>query len=720
MEIHPLATEVVKSVCGLCAGNCGVLITLEGGKPIAIEGDPESPINRGGLCRIGRASLEYLNHPDRLKTPLKRVGERGEGKWKQISWDDAYAYTADRLNEVKRINGPGGVVMAHGSAKGPIDTHLVRLANAFGTPNVVCADHVCHVPKMLAAELTFGFMPGAEYGHPSACIIVWGSNPAATRCNVFSGLAEAVKRGAKVISIDPLQTGIAKRADIWLQLRPGTDLALALSMLNTIINEELYDKDFVSRWTVGFEKLREHVQDYTPDKVAEITWVPSELIVKAARLYASHRPGHIEWGNAIDHQVDSFQAARAISMLMAVTGNLGVPGGEQETLGSGFREDDPDKASSQIGLRGRWSFELELRPNLSTEDRKKKITPGLLPDFRYVLPQSVLRAILEEDPYPIRAMFVMASNPLSCWPNLHRTFSAFKKLDFLAVSDMFMTPTAAMADIVFPAATYLESDGIQMPPMGTIAQMQRKVAQTGECRSDHEIINDLAKKLGLGALFWKSVDDFWNAMLEPTGLTFDVFKRLGRFAGAEKPKQYKKYESEGFKTPSGKVEFFSERLQSLGFDPLPIYREPPESPCGNPELAEEYPLLCTTWKLSVYRHSGGRQIPSLRSLHPDPLVLIHPETARRNDIRQGDWVFIQTKRGRIRQKARISEAVDPRVVVADHAWWYPERNEKDLFGFKEANFNVLTDDGTPFNKEVGSFSIRGIACRIYRAPFDKG
>ena len=705
-------TEIVKSVCGLCGGSCGVLITLEAGKPVEIKGDPVSPPNRGGLCKIGLASLEYLYHPDRLKHPLKRVGERGKGNWRQISWNEALGLVADALNKVKQEDGPQAVAMVHGSAKGQMDTHLVRLANAFGTPNVVCSDHVCHVPKMLAAEFTFGFLPAAEYEHPPACVVGWGSNIAATRPNVYRNLLQAVGRGTKLIAIDPLETGIAKKADLWLQVRPGSDLALALGMIKVIIDEGLYDKDFVNQWTVGFEELKAHVQDYPPERVAEITWVPADSIVKVARFYATNRPSHVEWGNALDQQVNSFQASRAISILMALTGNLGVPGGEVETLGSGFRDVDPNRESSQIGIRGRWSFELELRDKLSREERKKKVDPDLLPDFRYVLPQSIVKSILKENPYPIRAMFVQASNPLSSWPNIQKVYQSFRKLDFLAVSDMFMTPTAAMADIVFPVASYLEFDGIQMNATGTIAQLQRKVAQMGECRSDHEIINDLAKKLGLGAYFWESIDDFWNAMLEPTGLTFDEFKKVSPFTGRKKVKQYKQYEETGFMTPSGKVELYSKELEELGFDPLPTYHEPPETLYSDPELAKEYPLLCTTWKSEVYRHSGGRQIPSLRHFHSDPMMIIHPETASKLGIIDGDWVYIETKRGKIRQKSNLSASVDRRVVVVDHAWWFPERDETDLFCFADSNYNVLTNDEPPFNNEVGSFTIRGLACKV--------
>ena len=708
--------QIVKSACGLCSAYCGVLVTLKDGKAVEIKGDPESPPNQGGLCKIGLASLEYLYHPDRLKHPLKRIGERGEGKWKQISWDEAFSLSADALNKVKQEHGTEAVVMVHGSAKGFMDTHLVRLANAFGTPNVVCSDHVCHIPRMLAGEITFGFFPSAEYSHPPACTVFWGANKANTSFPVYRRLSQAMNSGTKLVVIDPLETETAKMADLWLQVRPGSDLALALGMINVIIDEELYDKDFVDRWTVGFDKLRAHVKDYPPERVAEITWIPADLIAKAARLYATNKPSHIEWGNALDHTINSFQACRALAILMTLTGNLGVPGGEIEMPGSGFRYDDPQQSAN--GMLGRWSSILELRDAIPREKRQNKVGADLnmIPDFRYVLPQSVIKSILEGEPYHIHAAYIQASNPLSSWCNIQETYRALKNLDFLAVSDMFMTPTAALADVVFPVAIYLEYNGITLSPMSRLAQVQQKVAQIGECLSDHEIINGLAKKLGLGEYFWDSIDDFWAAILEPVGLTFEEFREMGRFTGSEnQPNQYKKYEQDGFRTPSGKVELYSSQLQDLGLDPLPVYYESPEIPCNDTELTKEYPLLCTTQKAAVYRHSAGRQIPSLRHSHPEPIIIIHPETAGELGIKDGDWVSIETKRGKIKQKASLSAGVDKRVVVLDHAWWFPERGETELFGWADSNYNVLTNDKTPFNREMGSFDIRGLACKVYKS-----
>jgi anaerobic selenocysteine-containing dehydrogenase len=709
-------TQIVKTACGLCPTGCSVLVTLQDGKAVDIKGDPEGLPNQGDLCPIGHASLEYLYHPDRLTYPLRRAGNRSEGKWRRISWDEALGLTAEALNKVRQEHGPEAVVMVHGSAKGPMDTHLVRLANAFGTPNVICSDYVCHVPRMLAAELTFGFFPSADYGYPPSCIVSWGANDAETHFCRHKGLVQAVKKGAKLIAIDPRETEVTNMADLWLRVRPGSDLALALAMTNVIINEGFYDRKFVNKWAVGFDELKAHVQDYPVERVAKITWVPADLIVKAARLYATNRPGHIEWGNALDHNVNSFQAARAISILMAITGNLGVPGGEIESRGSGFRFGDAE--SSESGVLGRWSAELELRDKIAKGTRQNKVGADLnmLPDFRYVLPQSFMKSVLEGDPYHIRAAFVQASNPLSCWPNIRKAHRALNELDFLAVSDMFMTPTAALADVVFPVASYLEYDGIQMPPNGAVVQLQRKVAQIGECRSDHEIINDLAKKLGLQEYFWDSIDDFWDAILEPVGLTFKEFKKIGLFTGKDKQlEKYRRYEQNGFKTPSTKVELYSSPLKECGFDPLPTYYEPPETTYSDPELAKEYPLVLFSWKRRLYRHSGGRQIASLRARHPEPTAMIHPETARKLGIEESDWVYIETRRGRIRQKAALSVGIDPRVVGVDHGWWFPENGASELYGWAESNVNILTNGKPPFSREMGSANLRGFLCKVYKA-----
>lgn len=705
---------IVRSVCGLCSGCCGVLIELDDHKPVKIKGDPESPLNRGALCRKALTSLEYIDHPDRIKSPLKRAGKRGEDRWEKISWGDAFQITAEGLNRNKEKYGPQSVFMVHGSAKSFIDTLLVRLANSFGTPNVVSSDHVCHVPRMLGAEFTFGYFPIPEIDHPPACILAWGVNHAKTRFFKYGLWLEAQKRGTQLVAIDPFPTEIAKAADLWIRLRPGTDLAFALGMIHVMINGNLVDREFIDQWAIGFERLKAHVKPYNPGAVSKICSVPENEINKTARLFYDCRPGYIEYGNAIDHNLNSFQASRAISSLSALAGNLDVPGGSIESAGTGFRYGD--KESSAVGILGRWSHELELRDMISKEARQKKVAPDLLPDFRYVPPQAVVNAVLEKDPYPIHAGYIQASNPLTSWCDAKKTFEAFAALDFLAVSDFFITPTAALADVVFPSATFLEFDGIQMPPApgSFIAQAQRKTTQVGECRSDIEIVNGLANALGLGEHFWKTAEDFWDYVLKPTGLSFEAFQQKDRLMADMDAKEYKKYEKRGFKTTSGKVELYSEQLEQLGFDPLPDFREIPDFHKSTSVSTDDFPLICTSFKVSAYRHSTGRQIKALRQRHPDPIVFIHPETADKNSIKEGDWVYIENKKGKITQKARLSPEIDPRVVVAEAGWWFPERTAAEGYGWDQSNYNILTDDDAPAAREVGSNNTRGFACKIYK------
>jgi anaerobic selenocysteine-containing dehydrogenase len=301
---------------------------------------------------------------------------------------------------------------------------------------------------------------------------------------------------------------------------------------------------------------------------------------------------------------------------------------------------------------------------------------------------------------------------LLTYTNALQAFSALKKLDFLAVADMFMTPTAALADIVLPVATYLEHDSIVAPPYYPVAQVQQKVAQVGDCRSDYEIISDLARRMELSEYFWDSEQESLDYILNPAGVTFDEFRNIAVLQGR---KGYRRHEKEGFKTPSGKVELFSDRLKKWGFDPLPTWHEPPETPLSAPELAKEYPLVFTSWKSGVFRHSGGRQISSLREAHPEPVVWLHPDTAGKQGIADGDRVYIETQRGRIRQKARLTKDIDPRVAGVDYAWWFPEHGPANLYGWKEANLNVLTQDGPPYGREMGTPNLRGALCRIRKA-----
>jgi anaerobic selenocysteine-containing dehydrogenase len=670
---------------------------MEGGEPVGIEGDPQSPVNEGGLCIKGKSALELLHHPDRLKHPLKRTGERGDAHWQRIPWDEALGIIEERFQGFKEKYGAESVAFIRGGAKGLDDSILVRLANVFGTPNVAWQGHVCALPRWLAADVTFGRLLPAEKKASTGCAIFWGSNTAHTLFYFYRKLRKSFSKDTKVIVIDPGKIAIASKADFWLKVRPGSDLALALGIMHVIIDEDLYARDFVTNWTVGFEQLKAHVQEYPPEKVADITWIDAETIKETARVIALNGPVRIDAGNGLEHNVNSFQANRAISILRAITGNLGVPA-------DGFQ-------NSPVPILKRSSAELELWDELPIEKFEKRLSAGLnhLPLIRYVTPESVMTAVMEGEPYLVHGIYMHACNSLLTHSNSKYIYKALKKVDFLATADLFMTPTAALADVVLPATSFLESDNVSA--IGG-PQIQQKVAQLGECRSNYDTLYGLAEKLGLAKYFFSTEEGWWDYILKPAGVTFNQFRQMGTITSTG---QYGQVKVEKFDTPSGKVELYSKQLKEWGFDPLPVYYESPETPYSEPELTREYPLIFTTSKSAAYSHSRGRQIEPLRRSHSEPLIRIHPKTATKSGIKDGDWVYIETKRGRIKQKAILSDDIDPRVVMADFGWWFPEKGVQDLYGWAESNINVLTDNKPPHSREMGSTNLRGILCKVYKA-----
>jgi len=696
-----IKSGVVRSTCNLCECHCGVLIHMKEGNITAIEGNPDAPLNKGLLCPKGEASLEHLYHPDRLNYPLKRTGERGQGNWQRISWDEALSTIADEIIKAKDMYGLESIAFLRGGNRGLQDSVMERLAHSLGLVNVASQGFVCFHPMVNASRVTFGFFVGPDYDYPPACIVLWGINPPETFIYRNLAISKALERGAKLIVIDPRKTDLAAKADYWVQIRPGSDLALALGLLNVIINEGLYDKAFVADWTVGFDKLKDLVQNYSPERVERITWVPAETIKEVARFYAANRPAVIESGNALEQNINNFQTNRSIFILEAISGNIGRPGGQIQW------------ATPQILKRG--SPEFTLTNKITEEMLAKRLGAELriAPLAKWALPQSIVQGIITGKPYPVHVAFVQGGNFLVTWANAQDTYKALNKLDFLAVSDYFMTPTAALADVVLPVGNYLEYDGVRQlvfPPQPV--QIMQKVAQVGERWSDNKIYIELAKKLGLQEYFWNDEEELNNAILKPAGVTFEEFRQIGILTGV---KQYRLHEKDGFKTPSGKVEIYSERLKQWGFDPLPFYYEMPETPQSDPNLAKEYPLVFTTYKPRPWSHSQNRQIDSLRSLHPEPIVSIHPETAARLGINENDMVYIETKRGRIKQRAVLTDWLDPRVVIVDDAWWFPEKGPAKLYGWAESNNNILTSNQPPYAPELGSTNLRGILCKMYKA-----
>jgi len=693
--------QVIRSNCRGCHGGCGVLVHVKDGRIIKLEGDPEIPSNRGTMCSKGLAYLQLVYHPDRVKYPLKRSGKRGEGKWQRISWDEALDTIVNKYKEIIPKYGPEAIVIGQGTGRDYAET-LYRFANLLGTPNVLTAGHICYVSRLGATLITCGALPVCDYDSHPKCVMVWGNNVVWTHPDEYKAesLPRVLAEGARLIVVDPRLTYLAGRADIWLQLRPGTDTALALGIANVIISEGLYDKEFVEKYTHGWDKFVERVQEYPLDKVEKITWVPEAKIKDAARLYAKTKPACIQWGVAIEQTINCTDNNRILTDLMAITGNLDIPGGNV------FFTPPPVRTLSQFAMHR----------ELSAEQREKQLggnTYKLAQRVALVTPKMVWDAILTGKPYPVKAVQLHGSNPVITRANAREVYEALKQVDFLVVSDFFLTPTAELADVVLPAATWLELNylGGYFLRHGYIFP-RRKIVQIGECWQDQKMFNELGKRLGQKNWFDK-VEDAWDYILEPAGLTWEKAKEMPYIRGET---EYRKYERKGFSTPTKKVELYSTIFEEWGYDPLPRYREIPESPVSKPEMAKEYPYILTTGaRCPVFFHSEHRMIPWLREIYPDPIVEIHLQTAEKHGIKEGDWVFIESPRGRIKQRAKLTTGIDPRIVAAQHGWWFPEVKTPD-HGWDKSNINILTDnDPAGYDVAMGSTNLRVLLCKIYLA-----
>jgi thiosulfate reductase / polysulfide reductase chain A len=453
----------------------------------------------------------------------------------------------------------------------------------------------------------------------------------------------------------------------------------------------------VEKWTIGFEELKEHVADFTPEWAEKITWIPALDIVKVARLYATNKPAVIEWGVSIEQNTNSLQTVRAIALLRALTGNIDIPGGD--ILGMNIVRGYPT-------LKDKLPREM-LNKRLGSEKYK------LLSGWRAFLPSAhiptLLKAMRTGDPYRIRALLIFGSNPLVTLANSKYVYESLKYLDMIIVSDLFMTPTAAMADYVLPAAYWPEVEQVIAYPLvaDNVVMAQQKVIQTGLCRQDEWIMDELSKRLNLPGSS-ESLEDVMNYQLSPLGITVAELRKRGYIYPAH---EYRKYEKRGFKTPSAKVELYCKALEKMGYDPLPSYKELPESPLQTPELAA-FPYVLTTGSRRLeFFHSEHRQIQSLRRRRPHPSVEIHPETACKNGIVDGDWVIVSSLRGSIRMKATVTEDIHPGVINIEHGWWFPERQGPE-YGFLESNANVLTDNAPPYDPAFGSYQLRGLLCNI--------
>ncbi|MFH1349995.1 MAG: molybdopterin-dependent oxidoreductase [Pseudomonadota bacterium] len=685
--------KIERVSCGrMDHGGCGLLVHIDGGRITKIEGDPDSS-TRGYTCPKGLAHGERLYHPDRLKYPLKRIGKKGENRWKRISWDEALSTISEKMQDCKDRLGAEKVLFMQGTPKGLENILLYRFAHSFGSPNVTATGTVCFAPRMGAGILTNGFYPHPDLEHPPELILVWGANHLSTSADgvLAPEVGRAVKKGSRCVLIDPVKRGLAPKSELWLKIKPGTDVLLAIGMIKVILEEGLYDREFIEEWTIGFEELNEHIKAYSLDDIENKTWISAEDIKRSARLYANAGSGCILWGNALDHTVNSVQTARALLILMALTGNLDRPGGNIQPL------------SPKLVRPGEFMLidkYKTLSQKMIGKDFRLSSMLGFVPMHR------AIKAILHEDPYKIALAYIQGTNPLMGYPNVRETFEAFEKIDFLVVAELFMTPTAQLADIVLPVATHFEFNdlGYYGLSWGKVLARPKIIEPPGECLSDLKILNELAARLGLEDPFWTDEEECINYILEPSGLNFQDLKKRGML---EEKKRYEKFLDRGFRTGSGKVELYCSWMEKNGYAPVPFFSEIGDDSDGE--------LVLTSAKIDLFFHSMNRNLPSLRKRHQEPRAIIHPETAKDTGIGDGDWIWVENRQGRARFKAKLSADIDPRVVSAEHAWWFPEKDAANLYDWKESNINVLTKNDPPYEPSLGSMNLRGIPCRIHKA-----
>jgi anaerobic selenocysteine-containing dehydrogenase len=719
-------------------GGCGCEIYTQGDKVTRVEGDKNHPFNQGRLCAKGLAISQYMYHPDRVTHPLKRVGERGEGKWQQITWDEAYDTIEKKFKDIRSKYGAESVIFCQGTGR-DIGGPITFLMYAYGSPNWVqvgLAGHACYTPRLGAMFATHGNYCVADCSQflekrydspewqPPKYIIVWAQNFTAGCHDGFYGhwIVDCMRRGSKLISIDPRSTWFTTRSELHLQNRPGTDGIIALAMLNVIINEEIYDKEFVNKWCHGFEQLKARVQEYTPEKAEEVSWVPAHLIRRAARLYASNKPSAIQWGEPVDAMPAGSVVAQAIAHLWSITGNLDNPGGNVIAINSHGVTTYPFSSAELTDLYG-----ADLVKKLN-EKRIGANDYPMIKNFRgWVQPDVLVEQLESDKPYKVHGAWIQTSNIIggqAADPKRH--YEAMKKLDFIVCVDLFQNPTSmALADIFLPAATICEKESFRSwwQPLGVSV---RAVEGVGEARSDWEINLEMAKRLATTPIKFNTVRELINDRLAAGNTDFEKLKAKGCWEfppEGHRTRPYYRYEKgllrkdgkPGFETPTGKVELYSTKYEEWDLDPLPYYEEPSESPVASPEMAEQYPLILTTGRRSpVFFHSEHRMIPWLRELDPDPVAEINDKTAADLGIQNGEWVYVENTHGKIKLKAKVTPTSHPKVVTVPHGWWLPETDGRapNFFSTWDHNVNCLTSMGNQGKSGFGGTNYRSGLCHV--------
>ena len=692
--------EIKHSLCAICSPghHCGVDCYVKDGKIIRVEGTPEHPYNHGHLCTKGSALRNAVYREDRIRTPLRRVGQRGEGKFEPISWDEAYQTIARKLNEVKEQYGPNSVAFLSGYCKWyrPI---LHRFAHVFGSVNFGTDDSTCSAAMVIANKVTAGTGAGPDMAHANT-FLGWNFDGYYSAHLSVLGVQKLKERGGKVIIIDIRQTPASRNlADIFLQINPGTDGALALGMAKLIIDNGWADMDYVEKYTYGFEQYKALADQYPLDKVARITGLDPNDIYEATKLYATNGPACTNFSaSALVHHINGFNSHRAIFCLTALTGNFDRAGGNV-----------PNPATYLHKPAGFKMREHEFRSDRypgGVERIGAERFPLWNAQFDELQGMDLLRQLEEDKPYPVRAIFALGMNA-KMYPQTDDLLRAMKdKLDFFVDTDVYMTMTAKYADIVLPACTSVERSELKAYQGGYLFYTKPAIQPLYESRSDVDILCDLARLMNLDDEYLqKGYEASLDWMMEGCGLTVADLKKSDlpvKVPAAKWPAEPGKCLRDGFKTPTGKFEFYSTAIAAIdhkyGLDPLPSYYDSLADQ-NDEQTRENYPFyLCTGARLAHAIHSRAHETPWLRSLRPEPTCEINPEDGKRLGLKEGGSVELYSPYGSIRVKVKFTHKIKPGVIMMLH-------------GYTEANVNLLIgrDHLDPYSGFPG---FKGMRCNI--------
>ena len=674
--------KIAPTMCHGChygAYSCGVLAHVEDGVITRVEGNPYCPLNKGKLCAQGQSITQWVYNPQRLKYPLIRTGEKGEGKFRKATWDQALGLVTSKIKELKDEYGPECITFGKGQAAGWYNVHHLlqqRLLNALGSPNYCqWGPSVCYSPQGKIYELTLGsgpwMYPKPDYDNADL-IIEWmtsGMNAVSRggQDSISNNLRtlprkiiDRLEEGAKLVVINPQLIPLAanRRVYKWVPIRPGTDAALALAMINVVIGGELYDRDFVANYCYGFDKLKEHVKQYTPEWAEPITDIAAEEIRSLAKEYATTKRACLRMTEAPQKR-DLSDLARALPILFAITGHL-------------------DRVGGQVYIYPAVTPDFETRFADRISKGKMAISQGKYPVTRPGgYPIEIIESITTGKPYKIRLIYLLGCNPMSTSRNPTGIAEALKMVDFLVVHEMFMTPTCRFADVILPAASRFEYDTGPVVYENHLTTAPKVIEPLWDTRNEAEVMLDLACRLGMGEDFWHgNYEDMLDEMLKVAGvgINYEELKR-NALKGIFLPKpeimdKRERYDTIFNTLPHGKVQLYNLTFEKFGGKPMPMYVGPSESPINTPGLLKDYPLIYTDQHCDyVQHHSWTKSVPWLREIRRNSFVKINPQTAEKYGIKDGDWVQIISPHGMKKAVAWIFPGIRPDTLMGQHGWW---------------------------------------------------